>query len=313
MRYLTLSLSVFILFTVMESYAQERGDYTYVEYQEEGVYPDLSGVDTSLFRIHSSYLSDSYSDALRYYRLPVAWRRRGLYYTTLEEILLDEEPYSKSYIAPVPSSSVALYGANHSYNMGLRASVSELYGDEWSLGATLWAQSGRSQFIEGVFSNYILPEVRLDRHFGGEHLLSLVARCDYKMRGLQLSSTQEAFTLTGDNLYNPTWGYYNGEVRNSRVRRELIPSLDLSYQLPLTNETLLIVESSAQYEREANSALGWYDATTPMPDYYSKMPSYMTYGTIRDYVTDLWCTADPQYTQVNWDALVEVLPGERCG
>ena len=34
---------------------------------------------------------------------------------------------------------------------------------------------------------------------------------------------REAYVLTGNNLYNPYWGPFQGKVRNSRVRRDFAP------------------------------------------------------------------------------------------
>ena len=76
----------------------------------------------------------------------------------------------------------------------------------------------------GVFTNAVTGGFRLWRPFGesgDEGTLSLP--CSGPARGTRLSTSEEAFTLTGDRLYNPAWGFQEGRVRNSRVRRETLP------------------------------------------------------------------------------------------
>ena len=48
-------------------------------------------------------------------------------------------------------------------------------------------------------------------------------------RGAQNASTQEVYDLMGDNMYNANWGWYNGAIRNARVRRTHEPIAILKY------------------------------------------------------------------------------------
>ena len=47
----------------------------------------------------------------------------------------------------------------------------------------------------------------------------------------------EAFALTGDNLYNPSWGYQDGKVRSANVRRTFVPTVMASYDLSVSDHT----------------------------------------------------------------------------
>ncbi len=306
MKWLKQILIALLSFVSVASWAQERDEYRFSSSEYEDSQSDLIVVDTTLFRMPITYSLDSYSDATRYYRVQGASRRRGLYYTTAEQIVEPAKEYLQILEQPLPSSQLSLYGAQSGYRAGLRASHSRMTDSRWSLSTSLWAQTGRDMFVEGVFRNTLSPEVTLSRKYGDNHFLRLNTNLYYSMRGLQYGSTSEAFSLLGSNYYNPSWGFYNGEVRNSRVRREFNPSLSLHYQRPAGGQTVLIFEAKADYSRQANSSIGWYNATTPMPDYYRKMPSYMSEGDVQDYVTNIWRTNQTDYTQINWDELVRL-------
>jgi len=60
------------------------------------------------------------------------------------------------------------------------------------------------------------------------------------------------------------------------------------------NTTLL-----GRYGRNCSTALNWYNAPDPRPDYYRYLPSYITNPEEAQYVTDHF--TDPQYSQINWD------------
>ncbi|MFI3333287.1 MAG: hypothetical protein SNI51_06920 [Rikenellaceae bacterium] len=306
MRRLIAILSALLSLITIATSAQERDDY-----QPFGLSTDeeptlMIEVDTTLFRIPSTLGSDPYAQATRYYRVAGSTRRRGLYYTTAEQIVEPTKEYMQIFEEPLPKSSIALYAAQSNYRVGLRASHAQTLNKGWSLNASLWSQTGRDISVEGLFRNTFSPDIQIAKRFGKNHFLKINSSLYYSMRGLQYGSTNEAFELIGNRYYNPSWGFYNGEVRNSRVRRTTSPQLSAHYQLPLSKHTTLIVESSGNYSCESTSSLGWYNATTPLPDYYSKMPSNLPEGDIQDYVTNLWRTNDTDYTQINWDELVRL-------
>ena len=124
--------------------------------------------------------------------------------------------------------------------------------------------------------------------------------CRPRCGGTRLSSSEEAFTLTGDRLYNPAWGWQDGRVRNSRVRRETVPLALAAYAVPLSASTSFAATLAAEAGVAKYSMLDWYDARTPMPDNYRYLPSYTG-----DRETEqAWLARDPRYTQIDWDELI---------
>lgn len=189
---------------------------------------------------------------------------------------------------------------DRNYLVGAKVAASGDLGRGWTASLALDARTGRDLHVQGVFTNVMTAALRIAHAWNTDHRLSLLCILPPSTRGTRLSSSEEAFTLTGDRFYNPAWGYQDGRVRNSRVRREFLPFLALRYELPLSAQTALSVNLGGEAGLSRYSMLDWYDARTPMPDNYRYMPSHTG-----DLETErAWLAADPRYTQINWDELI---------
>ncbi|MEG1617430.1 MAG: TonB-dependent receptor [Bacteroidales bacterium] len=124
-------------------------------------------------------------------------------------------------------------------------------------------------------------------------------------RGQASATYEECYSLTGNNLYNPNWGYQNGKKRNSRVVEAFDPAIVLSYEWKPKRGTTFNAGAGFRYSNYASSALNWYNAPDPRPDYYRRLPSFFTDQSAIDLYTDLW-ENDVNFRQVNWDNMYAV-------
>lgn len=199
-----------------------------------------------------------------------------------------------------PSRHAAVGFTDRNYLVGAKLAFAQPLGRGWEAAAGVDARTGRDMHVEGVFTNALTAGFRAAKRFGDEHVLGLLVVLPPSVRGTRLSSAEEAFRLTGDNLYNPAWGFQDGKVRNSRVRREFVPLAAATYCVRLSPATRLDAAAGAEYGVRKYSALGWYDARTPMPDNYRYLPGYTG-----DRETEqAWRSNDARYTQVCWDELI---------
>lgn len=195
---------------------------------------------------------------------------------------------------------LSLHYADRNYRVGVRAVVDRLTRHDWRWVAAADLRTGRDASIDGLFTQSANLGGRLSKRWKNELQFDLFAALPISVQGLRSASTEEAYNLTGDRWYNPAWGLQGGEVRNSRVRREVLPMVVASVAMPLTPSTRLRLTGSAEAGISRQSSLGWYDARTPYPDNYRYMPSYTA-----DVASDAaWRRRDVRYTQVNWDELI---------
>lgn len=99
-------------------------------------------------------------------------------------------------------------------------------------------------------------------------------------RGQSGAVTQEVYDLTGTNNYNPYWGYQNGQVRNSRIVETYDPTVIAAYELDIDEAQKLKVAAGYHHSWYSNSAINFYNAPDPRPDYYRNLPSAMWDGQI---------------------------------
>ena len=201
------------------------------------------------------------------------------------------------------SASFAFSSRNTPYSVSL-ATAQKLRND-WSLATTLTARTGNDLHIEGLFGNSLELNAVATKNWHNKHALSMALFAKPQMRSTRLASTAEAFRLTGNNLYNPAWGYQNGKVRNARIRREFLPTAFVGYEGKIAERTRLNLAIALTAGIEKYSSLDWFDAQTPAPDNYRYMPSYFEdEGDIFHAVESAWLSNDTRYTQIDFDRLI---------
>lgn len=324
------------LFAVCGAAAQQPDDeyYPYAPVQEERM--SLLLTDSTLFYRAVQAMPDLYAEYTAFNLPYVAVKRRGQDYraeaATVDGLgipsryfpalrLLGAQEESSAGVVPVAGITgrtggirmfrfpdefvqaarrVSVHFTDRNYLAGTKLAVARPLGRGWSGAAAVDARTGRDMHVEGVFTNALTAGFRAAKRFGDGHGLHLLLIVPRSVRGTRLSSAEEAFRLTGDNLYNPAWGFQDGRVRNSRVRREFVPLAAASYRVRLSPATSLAAAFGAECGIRKYSALGWYDARTPMPDNYRYLPSYTG-----DRATEeAWRANEPHYTQIRWDELI---------
>ena len=187
----------------------------------------------------------------------------------------------------------------------------------WSYAFNVSARIGGNDWVKGVYYRNFAYYAGVEKRFNEGHRLSLVTFAAPGQRGAQNASTQEVYDMMGDNMYNSNWGYQNGKVRNARVRKTFEPVTFLKYSFVddavQASATLLWRTGKNGY-----TAMDWYDAPDPRPDYYRNLPSYF-YMEDPDYdranyqkyawALDTWQHQLPEYTHLNWDRLYHVNSG----
>lgn len=185
----------------------------------------------------------------------------------------------------------------------------------WSYAFNVSARIGGNDWVKGVYYRSFAYYAGVEKKFGDIHRLSLVTFAAPGQRGAQNASTQEVYDLMGDNMYNSNWGYQNGKVRNARVRKTFEPVTVLKYTVTPSDNLTASAAVLWRTGKNGYTALDWYDAADPRPDYYRNLPSYF-YMENEDYdraneqkyywALDAWTQGYPEYTHLNWDRLYNV-------
>lgn len=181
--------------------------------------------------------------------------------------------------------------------------------NDWAVtvsGSRRWGQEG---YIKGTFYDAWAYYLGLEKRINENHSLEFTAFAAPVHRGMQGGSVQEIYDLLGTNHYSPNWGYQNGEVRNSRVRTMNQPVMIMNHYWKYNNQTNVTTTVSYMFGNTGTTALNWYKASDPRPDYYRYLPSW-TQSIYEDpELTEItrqrWLN-DPSKRHVNWDELYQI-------
>ena len=189
---------------------------------------------------------------------------------------------------------VGMAGTNRNYKGAARATYSSgLKENGWAFAAQLaWRYSPyidiKGQIGEGITYSSVGYFLTAEKQWDNEMRLSLITFGAPTMRGQSAALTQETYDLTnqynktswGHNNYNPYWGYQDGKMRNSRIVHSYDPTVIASFDWKIDEESHLKVAAGYHYSMYSNSALTFYNAPDPRPDYYRNLPSALLDGQI---------------------------------
>lgn len=201
---------------------------------------------------------------------------------------------------------VSTSASNRSYAGRIMASYNSgwLPGN-WAYSFSLsrrWAEQG---YIPGSLYDAFSLFASIQYNINPGNSMVLNAFYAPSRRGSRAAITREVADLAG-NRYNPYWGYYRGEMRNSRTRKLRKPVFLINY----FHET-----SAGEWQMgflyspgfSASGRLGYYNAPNPDPVYYRYLPSAQVNGTVINFenarlVRDAF-REDPQ---LNWESLYDI-------
>ena len=185
----------------------------------------------------------------------------------------------------------------------------------WSYAFNISTRLGGNDWIRGVYYKSFAYYGAIEKSWYDTHRLGLVFMATPGERGAQNSSTQEVYDLMGDNMYNSNWGWYNGQIRNARVRKTHEPIAILKYDFTPSDKFSASATVLYRFGKNGYTALDWYDALDPRPDYYRNLPSYF-YSDNPDldrtdlrkaaWAREAWETDYANTTHINWDRLYQV-------
>lgn len=202
--------------------------------------------------------------------------------------------------------SLSYANSNRTYNNRLMASYgSGLLTGGWAFAASISRRWGDEAYVPGTFTDGWSWYGSIEKRFGTNHSLSLTHMGANTLNGRANPAIQEAYDLAGTNYYNPNWGYQNGQVRNARHARQQQPLTILSHEWKISPKAELETSIGYQYGMTSLSGFDWFNATDPRPDYYRRLPSYITDPDLKAQATYLWQT-DEDYRQVDWENIYNV-------
>ncbi len=168
-------------------------------------------------------------------------------------------------------------------------------------GSRRWANEG---YVPGTYYDGWSYFAGVDKRFNEKHLLSLVAFGAPTENGRQGPAVQEIQEIANTRYYTPYWGYQNGKKRSASVGKTHQPFFILTHDYRISNKSSLVTAAGYSFGDRSITALDWYNAADPRPDYYRYLPSYYekTDPAQAEALRNL-LVSNVAARQVNWDNL----------
>ena len=209
---------------------------------------------------------------------------------------------------------ITLSGCNRNYTLrGMYSYGTGLSKDGWAFFGTVgyrWANM-QTSIVKGTFYNSLSYFMAVQKVFNEKHSLNLATWGSPTERATAGASTDEAYWLANDYLYNPYWGYQNGKKRASRVVNNFEPSLLATWDFNIKEDMKLTTSAFFKMAKYKTTKLN-YNGTNPHPDYWKRFPSfnYNPWGegyTDENNATAFWESYDEwqneSYRQIDFDQL----------
>ena len=136
-----------------------------------------------------------------------------------------------------------------------------------------WANMNTAA-VEGTFYNSLAYFLSLEKRWGYRHSLNIATWGNPTERAQQGASTDEAYWLANNYLYNPYWGYQDGKKRNSRVVHNYEPSALITWDFNINDDLKLTTSFYGKYAMYSGTRLQYNNSLNPKPDYWKNFPSY---------------------------------------
>lgn len=203
--------------------------------------------------------------------------------------------------APGFNGSVAYTNSNYMlramamYSTGLSKSG-------WAFTISAIGRYAKEGIIDGTFYNSGGLFMSLEKVFNDKHSLNLTLWGAPTQRATNSPTYQEAYDLADNNLYNPNWGWQDGKKRSAKIVETFDPTAVLNWLWKPKKGTTLNTGVAVRWVNYSTSALNWYNAADPRPDYYRYLPSYYKDDPeAYELYTELWHTES--FRQIDWTHL----------
>ena len=203
--------------------------------------------------------------------------------------------------APGFRANVAYTNSNY-YLRAMAMYSTGLSKSGWALTVGAIARYSDQGVQDGTFYNSAGYFLALQKVFNNRHSLALTTFGAPTRRANNNAVFKESCVLTDDYLYNSAWGWQDGKQRSSKVVESFDPTAILNWIWTPDRSTTINTGVGFRKSFYASSALNWYNAADPRPDYYRYLPSYYDDESTKAFYTDLW-QHDESFRQIDWNHL----------
>lgn len=121
-------------------------------------------------------------------------------------------------------------------------------------------------------------------------------------QGKRAPTVQEVYSLTKNTLYNPSWGWLDGQPFYANTKKSNAPVMSLHYDIRNKKDNLIQFNLGVVLGTQSTTQLDWSKTSDPRPDYYKYLPSYTIDDQLKKNLLN-WYAIHPEFFQIQFDQL----------
>ncbi|MCW3086626.1 MAG: TonB-dependent receptor, partial [Sediminibacterium sp.] len=245
------------------------------------------------------------NDMTRNTQLSIALRTTDLAFGSIGNTVTIDTRAFKQWSQTQVSTSVA----NRNYAQRLVLShAGPMNAKGWCYAVSGSVRYAKEGYTPGTYQSGASYFAAVDKQFTPRNILSFTLFGAALVNGRQSAILEESAALLQTHQYNAYWGYQAGKKRNANESRAHQPVLILTFDHRFSNQSSWLSSVGLVTGEKSSTALDWYHASDPRPDYYRYLPSYQADTLLRRDVTDA-SQKTISLQQINWDHLYSVNKG----
>lgn len=124
------------------------------------------------------------------------------------------------------------------------------------------------------------------------------------VQGKRAPTVGEMFAITNDLLYNPSWGWRNGQAFYANTKKNNAPVMSLHYAIQTSKGHGIQFNLGGVFGTQSTTQLDWSNAADPRPDYYKYLPSFAIDEPLKNKLLQ-WYATHPELLQIQFDHLIQ--------
>ena len=118
----------------------------------------------------------------------------------------------------------------------------------------------------------------------------------------QSPSVLEASSLSGNTIYHPGWGWFNGQLLFPNARQSNLPMAQIQYSTNPNAKHFFQISWGLAKGKQSEDGLDWNATKDPRPDYYKYLPSYYRDSLLQQKIK-LAFQENPSLLQLDFDQM----------
>ncbi len=173
---------------------------------------------------------------------------------------------------------------------------------QWSYQLNVVFQYAPAASIPNGFKNLSGIAFSVDKQLKWNQSVGMTIWWDRVAQGKISPSVKEAFELSAQRNYNPSWGWYKGKPFYPNQKSGDVPITYFRYEKKWRDKIKFQLQFGVAIGVQKKSQIDWTKTLDPRPDYYKYLPSYSKDSLLQIQLMD-WFSANPQALQMNFDRL----------